>query len=312
MKSYYDILGVQRGASEEEIKKAYRKLALQYHPDRNKNDPGAENKFKEISEAYAVLSNKEKRKKYDTYGAEGFHKRYSQEEIFRDFDLDEILRNFGFGSSGFGGGFGQFFGQGGHTGGAYGDPFNQFFGGGRGGHTHARAQYKGADMVSDITVTFEEAALGAEKRFSVERPTGKEETSVKIPAGITEGKKLRLSGKGYPGPNGGPPGDLYFRVHVQPHPIFTREDNNVVVEHTIGLTDALLGTTIQVPTLEGIKQVKVPAGTQPNAKLRLKGLGIKFKDGARGDQIVKIKVKFPKELTSKQKELVQKLKESGL
>lgn len=305
MKSYYDILGVPRGASEEEVKKAYRKLALQYHPDRNKNDPDAENKFKEISEAYAVLGNKEKRQKYDTYGAEGFRQRYSQEDIFRDFDLDDVLRNFGFG----GGGFSQFFGQG-RTGGAYGDPFEQFFAGG--GRPRTRAQYKGADMVSDITVTFEEAALGAEKRFSVERPTGKEETSVKIPAGIEEGKKLRLSGKGYPGPNGGPAGDLYFRVHVQPHPTFSREGGNVVVEQTVDLTDALLGATIQVPTLEGTKQVKVPPATQPNAKLRLKGLGIKFRDGTRGDQIVKIKVAYPKELTDEQIELVQKLKESGL
>ncbi|CAI2718316.1 DnaJ C-terminal domain-containing protein [Nitrospina watsonii] len=299
MKSYYDKLGVARTASHDEIKKAYRKLALKYHPDRNKNDPEAENRFKELSEAYAVLSDKDKRKKYDSYGAEGFHKRYSQEDIFRDFDLDDILRNFGFsGSPGFGGGFGQFFGGQ--------DPY------GAGGGQRTRYATKGADMMSDITVTFEEAALGTEKRFSVERPHGKEDTSLKIPGGISEGKKLRLSGKGNPSPNGGPPGDLYFRVHVQPHPLFIREGDNIVVEQSIGLTDALLGTTVEVPTLEGTKQVKVPAGTQPNSKLRLKELGIRSRDGRRGDQLVKIKVTLPKELTEEQKDLIQNLKESGL
>lgn len=302
MKSYYNILGVERGASQDEIKKAYRKLALKYHPDRNKNDPEAENRFKEISEAYAVLSDKDKRKKYDAYGAEGFRQRYSQEDIFRDFDLDEILRNFGFsGSPGFGGGFGQFFGG---QGGGYPDPFGPGMG-------RQPRRNKGADMLSDITITFEEAALGAEKRFSVDRPTGREDTNLKIPAGISEGKKLRLSGKGHPGINGGPPGDLYFRVHVQPHPLFTREGDNILVEQTIGLTDALLGTTIEVPTLEGAKQVKVPAGTQPNSKLRLKELGVRA-NGKRGDQLVKIKVALPKELTDEQKDLIQKVKEAGL
>ncbi|MGP0564836.1 MULTISPECIES: DnaJ C-terminal domain-containing protein [unclassified Nitrospina] len=302
MKSYYNILGVERGASQDDIKKAYRKLALKYHPDRNKNDSEAENRFKEISEAYAVLSDKDKRKKYDAYGAEGFRQRYSQEDIFRDFDLDEILRNFGFGGSpGYGGGFGQFFGG---QGGGYPDPFGPGMG------RHPRRN-KGADMLSDITITFEEAALGAEKRFSVDRPTGREDTNLKIPAGISEGKKLRLSGKGHPGMNGGPPGDLYFRVHVQPHPLFTREGDNILVEQTIGLSDALLGTTIEVPTLEGTKQVKVPAGTQPNSKLRLKELGVRA-NGKRGDQLVKVKVALPKELTEEQKELIQKMKEVGL
>ncbi len=296
MANYYDVLGVSKQSSQDEIKKAYRKLAMQYHPDRNKDNPKAEEKFKEISEAYAVLSDAEKRKKYDTFGAEGFKQRYSQDDIFRGFDFDEIFRNFGFGGHRTSGGFG---------GGA--DPFAEFFGG------RSQRPRKGQDMVSDISISFEEAARGGEKRFSVQRQNGTEDTSVKIPPGIEEGKKLRLAGKGFPGPNGGPAGDLYFKVHIQPHPHFKRDGNDVVYEQKVDLTDALLGTVIEVPTKECRKQVKLPEGTQPNSKISLNGLVFPvIKTGAKGDQIVRVNVTYPKSLSEKQKELIEQLKESGL
>ncbi|NIQ02386.1 MAG: DnaJ domain-containing protein [Nitrospinaceae bacterium] len=302
MRSYYDILGVSKTATDEEIRKAYKSKALQYHPDRNKDDPKAEEKFKEVNEAYAVLKDKDKRKQYDMFGAEGFRKRYSQEDIFSNFDLNEILRGFGFsGGERPPSGFEDMFGGGGFS-----SPFESMFG------TRQRGPRKGQDMVSDLTVTFEEAALGTEKNFSVQRDGRLEETSVKVPAGIGDGQKLRLAGKGYPGTQGGPPGDLYFKVRIHPHPVFQRDGNNILVEHKVGLSDALLGTTIQVPTLEGEKQVKVPAGTQPGGKLRLKGLGIPLRGGGRGDQIVKIVVTYPKELTPHQVKLMEDLRKSGL
>jgi curved DNA-binding protein len=289
MKSYYDILGVSKGASDNDIKKAFKKKAMQYHPDHNKNDPKAEEKFKDVNEAYAVLKDKDKRKQYDQFGAEGFKKRYTQEDIFQGFDINDIFQGFGFG------------------GGRPPAGFEDFFGGGR-----SRRPRKGQDMMSEITVTFEEAARGTEKKFTIDRGGRNEDTSVKVPAGISEGKKLRLAGKGFPGSHGGPSGDLYFKVHVLPHPIFKREGNDIVVEHTVNLTDALLGTIIQVPTLEGEKQVKVPAGTQPMTRLRLRGLGMHSRGGDRGDQYVKIIVGYPKSLTPEQAELIESLKEQGL
>jgi curved DNA-binding protein len=288
MKSYYDILGVPKRATEDEIKKAFKKKALEYHPDHNKNDPKAEEKFKDVNEAYAVLKDKDKRKQYDQFGAEGFKKRYTQEDIFQGFDMNEIFQGFGFGGGGPPG-------------------FEDFFGGGR-----SRRPRKGQDMMSDITVTFEEAARGTEKKFTIDRGGRNEDTSVKVPPGISEGKKLRLAGRGFPGSQGGPSGDLYFKVHVLPHPIYKREGNDIVVEHTVNLTDALLGTIIQVPTLEGEKQVKVPSGTQSHSKLRLRGLGIHSRGGDRGDQYVRILVHLPKTLTPEQSKLIETLKEQGL
>ena len=289
MKSYYDILGVPKGASDNDIKKAFKKKAMQYHPDHNKNDPKAEEKFKDVNEAYAVLKDKDKRKQYDQFGAEGFKKRYTQEDIFQGFDINEIFQGFGFG------------------GGRPPSGFEEFFGGGR-----PRRPRKGQDMMSEITVTFEEAARGTEKQFTIDRGDRNEDTSVKVPPGISQGQKLRLAGKGFPGSQGGPSGDLYFKVHILPHPIFKREGNDIVVEHHVGLTDALLGTLIHVPTLEGEKQVKVPVGTQPMTRLRLRGLGMHKRGGDRGDQFVKIIVNLPKTLTPEQIKLIESLKEHGL
>jgi curved DNA-binding protein len=289
MKSYYNILGVSKGASNNDIKKAFKKKALEFHPDHNENDPKAEEKFKDVNEAYAVLKDKDKRKKYDQFGAEGFKKRYTQEDIFQGFDVNEIFRGFGFGG-----------------GGRPPSGFEDMFGG------RSRRPRKGQDMMSEITVTFEEAARGTEKQFTIDRGGRNEDTSVKVPPGISQGKKLRLAGKGFPGSHGGPPGNLYFKVHVLPHPIFKREGNDIVVDHTVSLTDALLGAIIHVPTLEGEKQVKIPAGTQPLTKLRLRGLGIHSRSKDRGDQFVKIIVTYPKTLTPEQIKLIESLKEQGL
>ncbi|MFQ5444178.1 MAG: J domain-containing protein, partial [Nitrospinales bacterium] len=170
---------------------------------------------------------------------------------------------------------------------------------------------KGSDIFHDLTITFEEAALGAEKMFTIQRNGVKEQTNIKIPPGISEGKKLRLAGKGSPSPFGGKPGDLYFKVHVQSHPLFHREKNNIILDHKLNFIDALLGATIKVPTLAGEKSVTVPPCTQNNSKLRLKGMGISSPSG-KGDQLVRIIVKLPKKLTKKQKELLQQLKETGL
>ena len=305
MKNYYDTLGVAKNASEDEIRKGFRKKALEFHPDRNKDDAKAEEKFKEVNEAYAVLKDKTKKQQYDQFGDERFHRKFSEEDIFKGFDVNEFLRGFGFGGQG--GGFppgfdGRFQSQS-----EFASPFENLF------RQRARGPRKGQDIISDLTVTFEEAALGTEKQFTIQRAEGDENTNVKVPPGISSGKKLRLAGKGHPGAHGGPAGDLYFKVRALPHPLFKRKDTNVLVDVTIKLSEALLGTTINVPTLYGDKQVKVPMGTQPQSKLRLKGMGIPAIRGkGKGDQIVRIQVAYPDTLTDKQKELIEQMKDLDL
>jgi len=191
-------------------------------------------------------------------------------------------------------------------------PFDGFFGnrGGRGFAAHTPR--KGRNIINPMTLTFEEAALGGEKQFTILRDGKTESTSVKIPAGISAGKKLRLAGKGQPGLNGGKPGDLFFKIEVMDHPVFIREGNDILMDHEIKLTEAILGTTIQVSTLEGMKQVKVPPETQTNAKLRLKGQGINpANSNKKGDQIIRLIVTIPKNLTPEQVDLVKQLQLAG-
>lgn len=310
MSDYYSLLGIDRQASEDQIKKAYRKMAMKYHPDRNKDNPKAEDQFKKVSEAYAVLSDAEKKKQYDRFGADGFKQKFSQEDIFRNFNADEIFQNFGF-QPGQGGGdpfqsIHEMFSGGGGRGQTFGD----IFGGHQGGRPQQR---KGEDLETSLPVTFEEAALGAEKRIVIQGRGKREETTVKIPPGIGHGKKLRLRGKGYPSLSGGPQGDLYIKVRVEPHPIFHREGDDIVVDLEISLTDALLGATKEVPTLTSPKNLKIPPGTQSHSKLRLKGLGVPHGSGGKkGDQLVRVLIKLPKELTEEQREMVLALKEQGL
>ena len=302
-RDYYEVLGVNKSASGEEIKRAYRKLAMKYHPDRNPNKKEAEERFKEINEAYAVLSDKEKRKQYDTFGKEGFHQRFTQEDIFRGFDFDDILSNL------FGGRGRREFRYGGRGGFDFGDIFGR-----QGGYQETgRMPQKGEDVAYELTISLEEAALGAEKRISFRKNGKIEEVSVRIPRGIPSGKKLRLAGKGMEGRNGGPPGDLYLQVSINEHPIFTREGDDLVVEEEINFSGAVMGTTIEVPTLEGTKKVKVPPGTQSHTKLRLKGLGIPhFQREGRGDEYVKVIVKIPKRVSEKGRGLIQELAKEGI
>jgi curved DNA-binding protein len=311
--NYYETLGVTKGASQDEIKKAYRKLAVKYHPDKNAGDKNSEEKFKKISEAYAVLSDKEKRQQYDTYGESGFHQRYSQEDIFRGFDLNDILNQFGFGGGSFrtsggfrttrgGGGFENIFGNAGMGG-----------GGCRGGGCRPQP-VKGDDLTYEITITLNDVLHGAEKTINLRLNGRNNNISVKIPEGIEAGKRLRLTGKGSPSPTGGPPGDLYLKVNIAPHPVFIRNGNDLIMEKRIPFSEACLGTKIEVETLDGKTfKVKVPAGVQQESKLRLKGHGLPAgPHGKKGNIYVKIGVKIPKKLSREQKKMVKALAEVGL
>jgi curved DNA-binding protein len=290
MTDYYSVLGIKNGSSDDEIKKAYRKQAMKYHPDRNEGDTKAESKFKDISEAYAVLNDKKKRREYDQFGSEGFHQKFSQEDIFRDFDVNDILRGFGFGGN-------PSQGRGGFPGG--------------GNRPHPES-IKPPTLIKELSIGFEEAALGAQRNISISRNGVVEETSVKIPSGVTNGKIIRLMGKGHLSPDGNKQGDLHLKIRVLPHPLFSRDAQNVLVDSDIKLTDALLGTTIEVQTLNGIKSVKIPSGIQNNSKLRLKEVGIKSSSGVQGDQLINIKIAIPKYLTEEQIKHIQYLKDTGI
>lgn len=298
---YYKELGVAKAATADEIKKAYRKLAVKYHPDKNKGDKAAEEKFKKISEAYAVLSDPEKRKQYDTFGSTDFHQKYSQEDIFRNFDFNNIFREFGF-DFGFGGG-----------------GFN--FGGRNQGHrsTHQRFSHhgrdtKGTDLNYEINLTPYEVFHGTEKTISLGSGSSSEQINVKIPKGMVTGKKIRLQGKGEKSPFGGQAGDLYIVSKVVSDGRFEVDGHDVISNQEIKLTEALLGTKVNVNTLDGREiSVKVPPGTQHKTKMRIPGLGIQgMKDGHKGDMYVLINVIMPKNLSFEQKRLVEKLSDSGL
>ena len=315
---YYQVLGVDKKATADEIKKAYRKLAVKWHPDKNPNNKAAEEKFKKISEAYAVLSDPKKREQYDQFGsADQYRQQYSQEDIFRGFDLDEILKSFGFGGPR-GGGRTTFRTSGRRGGGfqEYEDPLSGIFGGmgGGGRQQYANMPQKGQDAEYNLSISLEESVFGADKKISFQMENNIEDINVKIPAGISSGKKLRLPGKGLSGYNGGPNGDLYLNVNVLPHPIFARDGSDLYIEKTIKFSQAALGTSIDVPTLDGTtKRLKIAPGTQNNTKIRMKGFGVPGLKGAiKGDQYVKINVEVPKRLTEKQIKLIEQLADEGI
>lgn len=294
---YYKALGVDKNAPPEEIKKAFRKLAVKYHPDRNPNDKAAEDKFKDINEAYAVLSDPKKKEEYDTYGSSGFHKQYSQEDIFRGFDFGNAYKDMGAGggedifSRLFGGGFGR--------------------GGGRGGFRSG--PQRGGDLEMEVEIGFRDAAQGAEKQIAFRRNSQREELKIKIPAGVDNGSKIRISGKGSQGEGGGPDGDLFLIIRVLPDQVFTRDGGDLFVDRTIPFSAACLGTSLDVPTLENDKRIKVPPGIQPGTKIRLKGCGVKpLGSNAKGDLYVKISMHVPETLNEEQKKLVEELSNNGM
>ncbi len=306
---YYEVLGVGKDASSQDIKKAYRKLALKYHPDKNKGDKASEEKFKEISEAYAVLSDKEKKQQYDTYGSTGFHQRYSQEDIFRNFNMDDILHQFGFGGGGRGGSRMNM--------GGGGNSFSSVFGqagGGGGCGGGCRQPAKGQDMTYQLSVTLEDVLTGADKNIALRNNGASHNVNVRVPKGIEAGKKLRLKGKGGQAPPGGMPGDLFLKVDIVPHQFFERDGDNLIFERKIPYSQACLGAKVDVETLDGKKfKVNVPAGIQGDAKLRLKGHGLPSgPHSGRGDLFVKVGVDIPKELNKEQQEMITQLQEFGL
>ena len=288
-RDYYEVLGVPKNASDDEIKKAYRKLAIKYHPDKNPGDKEAEEKFKEISEAHDVLSDKQKRARYDQFGHAGVGGNGNP-----------------FGGGGAGNPFGNFNGQSFNFdfGGAGGfeDIISNLFGFGGG----ARRPRRGDDYQTNVTLTFEEAIFGTTKDIDING----ENIKLKIPAGIDDGMSIRLRGKGGPAPEGGSePGDLYVRIRVKPHKHLTREGNIILSEEKIDMVDAALGCEINVETVDGNITMKVPAGTQSGTPFKLSGHGVPFRaDGDRGPHIVTVIVETPKNLSKRQKELLEEFK----
>jgi curved DNA-binding protein len=306
-RDYYAILGVDRSATPEEIKKAFRKLALEHHPDRAKDKKAAEAKFKEINEAYAVLSDEQKRRQYDMFGPDQFRQQYTQEDIFSDSSfgsIQDILGDLGFGGDIFSRVFGRF---GRST--RYPRSANPFSGGFSG-------QMRGQDGQSEITIGFDEAVLGGDRQLSIGQPGGPPRTlKVRIPPGSRDGSKLRLKGQGGAGPPGAPPGDLYLTIRVTPHPRFAwRGERDLQVEVGVPVVDLVLGGSVAVPTLGGgEKRVKIRPFTQPGTALRLKGLGAPQAGSTpAGDLYAIIEALIPESISQEQKELFEALKKSGL
>ncbi|MCK9274734.1 MAG: DnaJ domain-containing protein [Syntrophales bacterium] len=310
---YYKILGIDKKAKNEDIKKAYRKLALKYHPDRNPGNKEAEDNFKKISEAYAVLSDSEKRRQYDTYGSQSFGQRFTQEDIFRNFNINDILKEFGFNQRSGGGIFGSQFGRRSTFGGAAGgDRFEDLFGGRR--YSERPQSHKGQDLEYNLDITVEEAFTGTEKKVSLAGGIGADKILIKVPPGINTGQKLRIPGKARPGSGGGPPGDLYINIRILPHPVFSREGDDVYVQKSISYSQAVLGDTLNIETLDGeSKRIKIPAGAQPNTRIRMKGYGFpRFKGTGRGDAYLRFTIDVPRNPTKKQLQLIKALADEGL
>ena len=312
-KDYYETLGVPRTGSADELKKSFRKLARQYHPDVAKDKKKAEEKFKEINEAYEVLSDPATRKKYDELGANW--------KSGADFRPPSGWENFSGGQTfrGRGAGGEEFETHFGGTG--FSDFFEQLFGsrmrGGAGGFGRSAGfedeQFaeRGRDIEGDILVTLEEALRGSVRTVNVRHTVGRsvktETHQVKIPPGVTEGQKLRLAGRGETGAGGGEAGDLYLRVRLARHPDFEVEDHNLIYEAELAPWEAVLGANLSVPALDGRVNIKIPPGTQNGQKLRVRARGLPTRDGARGDLMVVTRIAVPAKVTDAEKKLWEQL-----
>jgi molecular chaperone DnaJ len=280
-KDYYDILGVKKTAGADEIKKAYRGLAKKFHPDKNKGKKEAENKFKEISEAYAVLSDTEKREQYDRLGKEAFRGGAPGGNPFAG------------GANPFGGfDFSQFTGGAGRArtgrrptgGGGFTDIFSDLFGGGG-----EPGPERGGDLEAELTIDFRDAILGT----TMDLVLNGKGIKVKIPEGVADGQKIRLRGKGAPGSNGGPTGDVNVLIHVRPHPLFERRGDDIYIDLPIKVGEAIRGAEVEVPTIQGPVRARIPAGTQGGQTFRLRGKGVKKKTTA-GDHYYRVEITVPK------------------
>ena len=327
-KDYYNILGVKRDATEAQIKSAYRKLARKYHPDVNPGDKTAEAKFKELNEAHEVLSDVEKRKKYDQYGDQWQH----ADQFAQAAGQQRQQNPFG--------GFNQGFGQGGAQGnvrfeeGDLESLFGNIFGGSKGGFGRQARQSRGRDIEQPVDVTLEEAYQGATRMLNFEseqacpscsgtgriskmacsacrgsgRVAGMKQIEVKIPPGVTDGSRVRIAGKGEPGFGGGPSGDLYLVISVKPHPLFERKGDDLNVDVPVPLTVAVLGGEVQVSTLKGKLALKIPPETQNGRIFRLAGQGMPHLRGStHGDLLAKVKVVLPSGLSYEEKKLFEQL-----
>jgi len=314
-RDYYETLGVTKTSSTDEIKSAFRKLARKHHPDLAKDKKAAEEKFKEINEAYEVLGDPEKRKKYDEYGANWQH-------AGSGFPPGGGGGRGGAGSGGFGGGYGGNYGGGGdasefHFGGTgYSDFFEQFFGtrrgrgfsGGGGGVDFEETPQRGRDVEADILVTLDEVLQGATRQISFRKGNSPDiqTYTVKIPKGVREGQRIRLAGQGGSGGSRGEAGDLYLRVKLQQHPDYRFEGSDIYYEADVPPWQAVLGGELTIPTPDGRAKLKIPAGTQNGRQFRIPGRGLPGKE-ARGDFYAVIEISIPESLTPDQKEVWEKL-----
>ncbi len=305
-KDYYSILGVSKNATTEEIKRAYRKLAAKYHPDKNPGDKAAEQKFKDINEAREVLTDPEKRKLYDQFGADWKH--YKEAGAQGGFDWSKYARagagagrTYTYRSTG---DFGDFFEDD-----VFSDFFQMLFGRGFGsgrGRERRRTGFKGQDVTAEITISLEEAYSGASKQFSINGQT----IRLNIKPGVQDGQVLKLSGKGSPGWNGGPAGDLYLTVKVAPHPTFERKGDDLYCEFPVDLYTAVLGGKTELRTLRGAVKVDIPPGTQSGRTFRLKGLGMpRYNQSGHGDLYARVRITVPTSLSPREKELFAQLKQ---
>jgi DnaJ-class molecular chaperone len=332
--SYYDILGVTKNASEDEIKKAYRRLARKYHPDVNPGDKAAEAKFKELSEAYAVLSDKEKREQYDRLGREAFS--FGGGQGGDPFGPGGPFAGFHFDFGDLGGAKGRARGQGPRRtarSGDFRDIFSDLFGGGAGGGFES-APRRGSDLEAETTIDFRDAVQGTTVQIGATRQrecpacnglghvgnnvcrtcngsgvvAEPHTMRVKIPEGVRDGQKIRLSGKGAAGTAGATAGDLLLLVHVRPHPFFQQKGSDIHTDVPITIGEAIRGAEIEVPTIHGAVRAKIPAGTQGGQTFRLSGKGVrKGKGGGYGDHYYKVQIVVPKQVSSEQREALEEI-----